>query len=227
MALSRIQTVITYKSAQGGQEYLYDIVLDAQSVVSVRNIRGPRGLITNSATGLPEEVVAEINDAVALAQLLAQETSVISGTENFSGQTSRSVAVAPGLLNNVSYRVHVTTPDGTPMRVEGKTTTGFALVAPSAYGDVADIKGVDWAVFVSTASASTLGGTLTFVQADASQQVVAFAEALPTPEYRVLLEPDGFYPVQVTNKTKTGFTVNLGIELQVAETVDVGYDVVV
>lgn len=227
MALSRVQTVFTYKSARGGQAYLFDIVIDEQSSTSVRNIRGPRGLITDSITGLSEEVVQDINDAMDQAALLVSESSVANGTENFSGQTTRAVALAGGLLNNISYRVQVTSPDGTPVRVENKTTTGFDLVVASAYGGAGDVRGVDWVVYASTATASAMGGTLTFSQADASQKAVVFADALPTANYRVLLEPEDFFPVRVLNKTKTGFTVALGIELQVAETADVGYDVVV
>lgn len=227
MALSRVQTVLTYKSSRGGQEYVWDIVINEQSASSVRNIRGPRGLITDSMTGVPEEVLQDMYDSVDLAQLLTTESSVTSGTETFNGQASRTVAVAPGLLNNTDYRVQVTTPDGTPMRVENKTITSFLLVAPSTYGAVGDEKDVDWAILVSTSAASALGGTLTFAQADNSSKTVTFTSALPTATYRVLLEPSGFFPVRVTSKTKTGFTVALGIELQPAETVDVGYDVVV
>jgi hypothetical protein len=224
MALSRLQTVFTYQSSAGNEAYRYDIVLDAQNQTSVRNIRGPRGLITDSITQVPGTVAQEILDAMALVQLLVAESTITSGTQNFSGQTSRTVSLAGGLLNNVNYRVVTTSPDGTPLRIENKTTTSFDIVAASTYGSAADVKQVSWALLVSTVQASAFGGVLTYNAGDTTKSV-AFPSAVASDDYRVLLEESDFFFARVENKTTTGFDVVISIDPDPGS-VTVGYDVV-
>lgn len=224
MALSRLQTIFTYQSSAGNEAYRYDIVLDAQNQTSVRNIRGPRGLITDSITQVPGTVAQEILDAMALVQLLVAESTITSGTQNFSGQTSRTVSLAGGLLNNVNYRVVTTSPDGTPLRIENKTTTSFDIVAASTYGSAADVKQVSWALLVSTVQASSFGGVLTYNAGDTTKSV-AFPSAVASDDYRVLLEESDFFSARVENKTTTGFDVVISIDPDPGS-VTVGYDVV-
>lgn len=224
MALSRLQTVFTYQSFAGGESYYFDIVLNAQNQTAVRNIRGPRGLITDSITQVPGSVTQEVLDAMALVQLLVAESTVVSGTQNFSGQTRRSVVLAVGLLNNNNYRVVSTSPDGTLLRIENKTPTGFDLVASSAYGTAADVKPVSWALLVSTVQASAFGGVLTYEAGDTSQSVM-FPSAVASANYRVLLEESDFFVARVANKTVLGFDVGISFDPDPG-TVTVGYDVV-
>ena len=224
MALSRLQSVFTYQSSSGGQAYTYDIVVDAQSLVAVKNIRTPLGLITDSITQVPSSVAQDILDAIALVQLLVAETTIVSGTENFSGQTSRSVVIAGGLLNNVNYRVTLTSPDGTVLRVASKTTTGFDIVASSTYGTAGSVKGVAWAVLTPTAGTTALGGVLTYA-AGVTTMSVAFAAAIVSDDYRVLLEESDFFYAKVANQTTLGFDVVISFD-PAPGPVTVGYDVV-
>jgi len=225
VTLARVQTVITYSSSGGGEEYLFDIVIDAQGLVTVRNIRGPTG--SPCSTGLPDIVVDDIQEAKETTLLLVGETEVASGTLIFTGQTEQTATIPPGVLNNTAYRVLYTPPDSTQLRTENKTILDFDAVVGVAYGSVIDPKSVDYSVLVSTAATSSTSGFVTFTAGDASQKAVAFSSAFDTTAYRVLLSPDDFYPVRVINKAKTGFTIEIGIGLQGAETVTVGFDVFV
>ena len=74
MAYTRVQSVFTYRTAAGGQSYDYDVVVDSLSAGSVRNIRGPRGLIQDVLTGLPNDVVLDIREVMELVRLLVAET---------------------------------------------------------------------------------------------------------------------------------------------------------
>jgi len=68
---------------------------------------------------------------------------------------------------------------------------------------------------------------LTFQDFDMGQKTVTFATPFTTTNYRVILTPDNFYVARVINKTKTGFTVELGYTLVTGDTAEVGFDVFV
>lgn len=223
MALTRIQSVFTYQSSSGGQAYTFDIVIDQQGLVGVRNIRTPLGLITDSLSQVPEAVAQDMLDALDLVRLSTDESSVAGGTVSFTGQTSLAVVIAAGLLNNAKYRVYLTSPDGVVLKAANKTISGFDIESASTYGSQTDPKVVCWEVFVSTSQASTFGGTLTFLAGSVSQ-VVTFPAAIPTANYRVLLGPSDFFLAKVTSRTKAGFTVELGHD-PAPGSVTVGYDV--
>ena len=227
MALSRQQSVFTYSSASGGETYLFDILVDGQGGMSARNIRSPRGLIADAYTTVPDSVLDDIAEAKDLVSQMLDETEVDNGTVVFTGETSQAVVIAGGVLNNTNYRVAYTTPDGTVLTTTNKTTTGFSVVAPVAYGSVLDPKTVAYVVLVSTQQASVTGGTLTFVVGDAGQKTVTFAAAFASADYRVILSENGFFKARVINQTRNGFTVQLGYTLGAVETVTVGYDVFV
>ena len=226
MALSRQQSVFTYVSSSGGDSYYFDIVVDAQGTVAVRNIRSPRGVL-DSSTSIPSFVLDDIDRAKNIVQQLVAETQVDSGSLVFEGQTSRSAVIASGILNNTSFRVAYTTPDGTVLMTENETTLGFDAVAPTAYGTVAAPITVGYVVFVATQQASTTGGVLTLTDADGYSQAVVFATAFESADYRVILSEVGFFKARVTNKTKTGFTLELPFSVATGQTVEVGYDVFV
>jgi len=225
VALVLKQSVFTYSSSSGGQEYLFDIVVDEQGLVSVRNIRTATGV--SCETEIPESVLADIQVAVDIVGQMLHETTVTTGTIIFTGQTFQDVAVVPGVLNNTNYRVVYTTPDGTPIHTINKTTSSFRAEVGIAYGSPADPKSVDYVVLVSTQQASTTGGTVTFTDADGGQKVVTFASPFSTTDYRVVLTPDGFFTARVLNKTTAGFIIELGYTLGVGQTADVGFDVFV
>lgn len=225
MAASRIQSVFTFRSGSGASTYYFDVIVNEQGRLAVRNLRSPTGLIQDSMTDLPQSVTDDIQSAIGLVSLLLTEAAAATGTVVFAGETSKDVAVAPGILNNTNYRVVYTTPDGMLLTTEDQTTVGFTVVAPAAYGTALDPKTVGWTVLAATVQTSATAGTLTFAAADAGSKTVTFAAAFPTADYRIVLEPRGFFTAQVTSQTKRGFTVQIGITLGGAESVVVGYDV--
>lgn len=228
MSVTRKQSVFTYESISTGQKYLFDIVLDSTGSASCRNIRGPKGLIADSATSLPEAVVQDIRESLVLAGVQIHESTVASGTISFEGDTSKTVAIASGLLNNTEYRVYYETPDGTQLRTaDGQTTTSFTAVAPAEYGTADVPVEVSYVVYVSTMDSSVTGGVLTFTSADSAGKTVTLPIAMANTNYRVLVTVSDFIPVKVTSKTKTSFKILLGISLESPNTVIVGYDVVV
>lgn len=226
MALASQQTVVTYSSTSGGVVYLFDIVVDAHGNLSVRNIRSPKGLIQDPYTPIPELVLDDIETAKSVTIQRLSETQVESGTLTFTGQTQQTATIPAGVLNNTSYRVIYTTPDGTILQTTSKTTTGFTAVAPTTYGSVSDPKTVSYVVLVATQQASATGATLSFAAGESSK-AVTFVTAFSTDQYRVMLSPNGFFVPRVTNQTKTGFIVQLPFTVPTAETVTVGYDVFV
>jgi len=227
MAGIREQAVYTFSTSSGGQTYRYDIVVDSLGAVSARNFRTPLGLITDSYTSLPESVLQDIYNAQDQIAQQSTEAEVVGGTVTFTGETSKAVVVAGGLLNNTNYRVTYTTPDGMPLQTTGKTTTGFTVEAPSAYGTVAAPKVVTYSVLVVTASTSTYGGTATINAADGGAVTITFPTAMTTTNYRVVLTPNGFFPVRLSAKTKASFTIQVGYTMVALSSVTVGYDVFV
>lgn len=229
MALTRVQSEFTYKSSTGGQTYMFDVVVDGQGLVSVRNLRSPYGLIQDSNTSVPQAVLDDIQAALEIVDVLQTETEVDSGNVVFSGQTTQAVVIPGGVLNNTNYRVVFTTPDGTVLVAEDKTTTGFNAVAATTYGAPADTKTVGYSVLVKTGQTSDLSGVLTITNADAGSLAVVFATPLSTADYRVVLEPRGFFDAHVPAATKlaTGFIVELGHVPAAGSPVEVGYDVFV
>ena len=229
MALTRQQSVHTYSSSSGGQTYYFDVVVDAQGVVSVRNFRTPTGGICDPFTAMPQAVMDDVKEATELVALLQQETEVDSGNVVFTGQTTQAVVIPGGVLNNTNYRVVFTTPDATVLEAAAKTTTGFTATAATTYGTLADPKTVGYSVLVKTGQTSDLSGVVTITNADGGSLAVVFTTPLSTAAYRVLLEPRGFFAAHVPPalKLKTGFTIELGHVPAVGADADVGYDVFV
>jgi len=227
MAGVQEQAVYTFSTSSGGQTYRYDIVVDSQGLVSARNFRTPLGLIMDSYTSLPQVVVQDINTARDAVAQHVTEAEAVGGTVTFTGETTQAVVIAPGVLNNTSYRVAYTTPDGVSLTTSGKTTIGFTVEAPSTYGSVAVPKVVTYSVLVVTASSSTYGGTATVLAADGGAKAITFPSPMSTADYRVVLTPDGFFPVYLSVKSKAGFTIQVGYTMITASSVTVGYDVFV
>jgi len=229
MALTRQQSVHTYKSTSGSQSYYFDVVVDAQGVVSVRNIRTPTGGICDPYTAMSATVMADIKAATELVTLLQLETEVESGNVVFTGQTSQAVVIPPGVLNNTNYRVVLTIPDSTLLITSGWTTTGFTVEAATVYGTLAAPKTVGYSVLVKTSGTSDLSGTVSIADTDAGSKAVVFTTPLSTTNYRVLLAPQGFFDAYVptVTKLKTGFTITLGHVPAAGSPVLVGYDVFV
>ena len=226
MTLARQQSDFTYESSSGGVFYYFNLIVDAQGLISVRNIRSPQGAV-DCSTKIPDVVLDDINAAKLLVQQLVSETSVDSGTLTFTGQTEQAVTVALGVLNNINYRVAYTTSDGIAVATDDKATTGFDAVVGYAYGSVADPKTVDYVILVKTQQASVTSGLLDFVPADGGVKTVTFSTAFDTDDYHVILSEEGFFKASLISKTKAGFVVELGYTVPTGQTVSVGYDVFV
>jgi hypothetical protein len=224
VAITRQQVVFTYTSQSGGETYRFDIVVDALSNVAVRNIQGPLGAISGLAS-IPSSVMADIQVAMEAVLVLTSDAEAIGGTLVFQGETSVTVALPGGTLNNTNYRVAYTTPDGVLLTTANKATTSFDAVASVAYGTPSVPKTVAYSVLVATVQGSNYSGQLTFTEGDAGQKTVTFARALESNAYRVVLTVGGFFVACVVSRGRTGFTVQIGHTLGAGETVDVGYDV--
>ena len=79
MSLARMQSVTTFSSSSGGRSYYFDVAVDAQGLVQVRNIRSPNGPI-DALNGIPSAVMDDMDDAreIVLQMLASGETKVIS-----------------------------------------------------------------------------------------------------------------------------------------------------
>ena len=224
MSLSRMQSVTTFSSVAGSVTYYFDVAVDTQGLVQVRNIRSPNGPI-DTLNGIPSSVLEDMEDAKDIVRHMLSSVDAVNGTVTFTGEVSNPVVIAPGILNNTMYRVAYVTPDGTILTTTNQTTTGFTVVAPAAYGSVTAPKVVGWVVLVSTYQSGSTGGTITFTSGGGETQTVTFPVPFQTDVYRVLTEPDDFYSVKITAQTRAGFTAQLGYTLLTGHTSAVGYDV--
>ncbi len=225
MSFSRIETVYTYKTSLGNQNYQYDIVVDLNGKVNVRNIRGPKGLIADSRTALPLDVMKDIQDAISVVSSLQSSISVYTSTIEFDGVSSKTVSLPEGTVNTDAYHVSFTTPDGVHLNSEELEVTGFVAVAPFDYGTEDEPIEVDYSILVNVLPTTEYSGTVTF-NSDSSSQTITFSSPLQTSKYHVLFSSSGFYPISISNKTKNGFTVVIGYSLPVGETTTVYYDIV-
>jgi len=224
MNLTRIQSVTTFSSGSTTQTYYFDVAVDAQGIVQVRNIRSPNGPI-DTLNGIPATVLDDMEDAKGIVLQMLASGEAANGTVTFTGEVSQDVVLAPGVLNNTMYRVAYVTSDGITLTTTNKTINGFTIVAPAAYGTPAVHKDVGWVVLVSTYQSGSSGGTITFSSGGGETQTVTFPAPFLTDVYRVLFEPDGFYPIKLISQTRAGFTAQLGFTLPVGQTTIVGYDV--
>jgi hypothetical protein len=136
MALTKILSEFTYRSSGGGQSYHFTVVVDGQSLISVRNIQSPYGLLIDSVTSLPQSVVDDIATAVSQVETLMGVTSAVNGTLAFAGETSKPVVFATAFANT-NYRVSFSKEDFIAVRVVSKTTLGFTVETSVTYtGDV-------------------------------------------------------------------------------------------
>ena len=227
MALARIQSTNTYSSSSGGVTYYFDVVVSQSGSVSYRNIRGPRGLISDPSTDIPQSVMDDMMAAKSVVVQTQTETSVVSDDVVFTGELFQDVAIAPGVLNNTNYRVVFSTSDGTMVFSENQTTTGFRASVSAAYGSVGTPKTVGYTILVATQQASVTSGSVAITDADSGQKAVTFTTAMATNGYRVVLSTDGLYPVWTSSKTRSGFVINIGYTIENADTRNVGYDVFV
>ena len=224
MALARTQAVFTYSSSTGGVTYYFDLVLNAMGVITVQNVRLSTG---QSTCSIPDCVLQDITAAEALVYQLVGESDVAHDHLIFTGETTQAAAIAAGVLNNTNYRVTYVTTDPIVITTADKTITGFNAVTAAPYGSHDHPKTVAYVVLVSTHQNGSSGGEVVFTAADGGLKVVTFPTPFTTVDYRVVLEPGGFFEARVINQTKLGFTIQLGFTLLAPNTATVGYDIFV
>jgi len=227
--LVRTRSVFSFQSSAGGVTYTFDVVLDAQGIITIKNVQGPiastAACSTACSTDIPEDVLEDMQEAKCLVELLMSVTEVASGQLVFTGQTQLTATIPAGVLNNTNYRVVYTDPCGTIITTENKTLVSFDAVVGVSYGTPADPVTVDYSVLVSTAQNSSFGGDVSFDAVTGPTVDVVFPEPVPCTAYRVVLSPDGFYVPRVIDKTVNGFTIELPFTPVGAETFVVGFDV--
>jgi hypothetical protein len=136
MAVSLVQSEFSYKSSSGEESYYFNVVLDSSSVVSVRNMQTPNGLIQDSYSSLPQAVLDDIQTAIGQVEDLVAQTSASNGIESFDIETSKDVTFDTA-MSNTNYRVVFSTEDFILVRVISKTITGFTIETGITYtGDV-------------------------------------------------------------------------------------------
>ncbi len=131
MALTRQSSSFDYTSSSGGVTYRFT-VQSSGGTTSVRNMQGPRGLIQDSLTSLPQAVVADIQTAIGQVEDTVAISSSINGTMSFSNASTASVVFATALAST-SYRVHIEVPDFIAWRVSTRLTTGFTVELADTY----------------------------------------------------------------------------------------------
>lgn len=126
MALTRVQSEFTYSSGSGNQLYYFTVVVDNASLVSVRNVQSPFGLITDSNTPLPQSVLDDMQTAITQAEDLVGLTSAINGSVTFTAEATQSVVFATP-TTGTGYRVYLDIPEFLDYKIISKATTGFDI----------------------------------------------------------------------------------------------------
>ena len=133
MASQRIRSEFIYKSVTSTNEtYYFTISADIEGNLSVRNIQNPAGLIVDSMSSLPQQVITDISDALAVVRDLLSINSRIKGDITFTAQTSVTVSL-PEAMANTGYSVLLDVSDFVLLRVTSKTTTSFVVQSSTTY----------------------------------------------------------------------------------------------
>jgi hypothetical protein len=86
----------------------------------------------DSLTNLPQEVLDDIQTALAQLESLVAQTSAVNGTLTYTSETVQSFTFAIPFAD-ASYRVHVTTNDFIAWKVINPTVNGFDIELGSTY----------------------------------------------------------------------------------------------
>jgi hypothetical protein len=132
VAATLIQSEFTYRSGIPSQAYMFVVVVDEQGNTSVRDIQSPFGTILDPWTRIPQSVTDDICAATVAVESLLATTSPINGQLVFAAETSKSFTFSTPLAST-TYRVQLESDTFVPLRVVGKTTTGFTVEAGAAF----------------------------------------------------------------------------------------------
>ena len=132
MAYLRTQSDFTYRSGASPNFYYFTISLDQGGNVSVKNIQSPQGMILDGNTPIPQSVTDDIQSAIAQVENFVAQTSAVNGQLTFAGETTKAVTFVTPFVGT-GYRVVFSTQDFIPVRVTGKSTTGFTVSVGVVY----------------------------------------------------------------------------------------------
>jgi len=133
MASQRIRSEFIYKSVTSSNDtYYFTISADTSGNLSVRNIQNPAGLVVDSMSSLPQEVISDISDAMIVVRDLLSINSRINGEIEFAAETSVTVDL-PEAMANTEYQILLDSTDFVMFRVVSKTTTSFVVKSSTTY----------------------------------------------------------------------------------------------
>lgn len=133
MSSQRVRSEFIYKSVTSTAEtYYFTVSVDTEGNLSIRNIQNPAGLIVDSMSALPQEVITDISDAFAVVRDLLSINSRINGEITFTAQTSVTVDL-PEAMANTNYMILLDCADFVLFRVTAKTTTTFVVGSSTTY----------------------------------------------------------------------------------------------
>lgn len=132
MAFQRTLSAFTYRSGVSPNYYYFTITLDQGGLVAVKDIQSPQGRIIDSNTSIPQSVTDDIQSAIQQVENFVAQTSAVNGQLAFAAETTKTVTFVTPFVGT-GYRVVFSTQDFVPVRVTGKTTTGFTVSVGVSY----------------------------------------------------------------------------------------------
>ena len=132
MSATLAQSEFTYIAGTGIQQYRWTVVVPQTGSIGVRDIQGPHGLIIDSVTEVPADIVTDMNDSITQVEAILASTSAVNGTLVFADETDKSFTFAAP-QTSTAYRVQVTTDEFVGLRIINKTLTGFTVQASAAF----------------------------------------------------------------------------------------------
>lgn len=132
MAGTLAQSEFIYTSGTGTEQYRWTVVVPQTGNPGIRNIQGPFGLIIDSMTQVPTDIVTDMNDSITQVEGILAATSAVNGTLVFADDTEQSFVFATPQANT-NYRVQLTADEFVSLRISAKTTTGFTVQASAPF----------------------------------------------------------------------------------------------
>ena len=126
MALTLIESAFTYRSEQGGEIWQFTIVNNQNGTQGIREVVGPFGLVRDTQTQIPGNVLEDQATAIGQVENLLAQTSAVNGILTFAGETSKTVTFSTPMVNT-TYRVVLSVEDFVPFRIQFKSLTQFVV----------------------------------------------------------------------------------------------------
>lgn len=131
MSYARLQSNFIYRSTQGTSQYRFTVYHESGRV-GVRDIVGPTGPILDPYTQIPSEVMSDMTTAIGEVRSIMGLPSAVSGTMEFSDETTKSVEFDTPLSSS-SYRVYFSCSDFVVVRLVSKSVSGFTVESSAPF----------------------------------------------------------------------------------------------